>query len=168
MEHITQTQQTLDRLRLRAEESPILPIVLPLFETLHYQDDYYPSRVTEYNGDAQLLWETGELNSSNFERLCLTLSKQTLSLTIALDHRHTTDSLEIPVIPRTRFETAMRSSMVIGADSHSLYETNRNNGVLRGVHYENEAINRFTPELTHTLAFIGLYGYGQNSEQEVG
>ena len=168
MEQITQTQQTLDRLRLRAEESPILPIILPLFETLNYQDDYYPSRVTEHNGDAQLLWETGEPHSSNFERLCLTLSKRTLSLTIALDHHHATNSLEIPVIPRSRFETAVRSSMVINTQSHSLYETSRNNGVLSGIHYENEAIDRFTPKLTHTLAFIGLYGYGQNIQQEVG
>ena len=167
MEQITQTQETLNKLRLQAENSPILPIITSLFETLHYRDEYYPDRVTEHNGDAQLLWETGEPRSNNFERLCLTLSKRTLSLTIALDHRHVNSSLEVPVIPRSSLETPMRTSMVINSQTHYLYETNRNNGVLSGTHYEDEAITRFTPELTHTLAFMGLYGYGQDAQQEV-
>ena len=168
MEQTTQTQQTLDTLRLRVEGSPILSIVLPLFETLNYQDEYYPNRATEHNGDAQLLWETVESQGGEFERLCLTLSKRTLSLTIALDHRHSHSSLDIPVIPRSKYETPIRTTMVIDTRTHSLYETMKNNGVLSGVYYENEAITRFTPELSHSLAVLSLYGYGQDIQQEVG
>jgi len=169
MEQKTQTQQTLDKLRLQIEYSPVLPIVLPLFETLNYQDEYYPNRVTEHNGDAQLLWEAGKTQSGNFERLCLTLSRRTLNLTIALDHRHENNSFEIPVITHSNFDTPLRATMVIDGhtQTHSLYETNRNNGVLSSIYYENEAINHFTPKLIHSLATLSLYGYEQDEQQEV-
>ena len=167
MEHVTQTQQTLDTLLLHVEDSPILPIVIPLFDTLNYQDEYYPNRVTERDGDAQLFWEIGELPNYNFERLCLTLSKHTLSLTIALDLQPINRRNDIPVIPYNQVKTPMRSTLVINTNGHALYESTRHNGVLTDNLYGDEAIAHFTPKLTHTLASLGLYNFEQNMQQEV-
>jgi len=167
MEQKISAKQVLDQLCLQAEGSPILPIVAPLFETLNHQSDYYPNRVSEDGNYTQLFWNRGELRSGEFEAICLTLSRETLSLTVALDHRHGSRQSDIPVIPRPGLETPSRSSMYIDAYSHTLYETNPINAVLLGRHYEQEAITRFTPELTHALAILGLYGYGQAEQREV-
>lgn len=149
MEKMLTTQQALNKLRLQALDSPVLPIVTPLFDTLDYRDDYYPNRVSESDGYTQLLWKTGEQRNSNFEQVCLTLSRATLSMTIALANIRNS------------------SSMIIDADHHVLHETNRINGVLLGTHYDHEAISRFKPKLAHSLAAIGLYGYGQDMQREV-
>jgi hypothetical protein len=167
MERVTQTQQTLDRLCLQVGDSSILPVVLPLFETLNYQDDYYPNRTTERNGDAQLFWELREVSNNNFERLCLTLSKHTLSLTIALDHQRSSSYADLPVIHTIRTKAPLRSTMLIDTHGHTLYESNPHNGVLVGTHYNNEAITQFAPKLAHTMTALGLYEYGQNVQQEV-
>jgi len=167
MERVPQTQQTLDRLCLQVGDSSILPVVLPLFETLNYQDEYYPNRATERNGDAQLFWEVREGANNNFERLCLTLSKHTLSLTIALDHQRSNSYADLPVIHTFRTEAPLRSTMLIDAHGHTLYESKPNNGVLADISYNNEAVTRFAPKLANTMAALGLYGYGQNIQQEV-
>jgi|GEM_PF-6279506 len=167
MEHVTQTQQTLNELRLRVNNSLILPMVTPLFEILDSQEFNYPNRITERNGNAQLFWEAGEVQRNNFERICLTLSKATLSLTIALEHSHSQVSGNTPIIPITTSEMPGRSTMVIDANSHVLFESNRSNGVLLGTHYDNEAIARFTSILTHSLGVIGLSIHSQGIEQEV-
>ena len=163
MEHTPSTQQTLDALKSRAGDSPILTVVTPLFETTNYHDEYRPKRITENNGDAQLLWETGEWQSPHFERLCLTLSRRMLSLTIALDHHHLSKS----DIPQVGQEQPLRSTMVINQDTHMLFESHRYNGVSLARLYNENAVERFTPKLTHNLAVIGLYGYGQDVQREV-
>lgn len=150
MEKMLTTQQALNKLRLQALDSPVLPIVTPLFTTLDYRDEYYPNRVSESDGYTQLFWKTGEQRYDNIEQVCLTLSRATLSMTIALSN------------------TQSSSSMIIDADHHILHETNQINGVLLGTHYDHEAISRFTPKLTHSLAAIGLYGYGQDMQRQVG
>jgi hypothetical protein len=168
MENILTTQQALDTLRSQAEDSPILPIVVPLFNTLNYHDEYYPNRVSENDGYTQLLWKTGEQRYGNLEQVCLTLSRATLSMTIALSYSHDIDYDGIPKIHGSALNVQSSSSMVIDANSHTLHETNKINGVLLGTHYNHEAISRFTPKLTHHLAILGLYGYGQDIQLEVG
>lgn len=167
MEKTPTTQQALSELRLQARDSSILSTVLPLFNTLNYRDEYYPDRVSEQNEYTQLLWKKGELQKSEFEQICLTLSKATLSMTIALNHRHDSTSDGTPTLPRSVVAPRSNSSLVISTGSCELYETNPTNGVLLGNHYDIEAISRFRPELTHTLAIIGLYGYGQDMQREV-
>lgn len=167
MEYSSQTQQTLETLRLQNINSPILPLILPLFETIQYNDEYKPNRIYQHKGDAQLLWEIGEPREDHFERMCLTLSKQTLSLTIALDHHHTFSTPDIPTIPRAVQDQAVRSTFVIDSRSHTLFERHRSNATELGKYRGDEASARFSPELTHALAFMGLYGYGQMQHQEV-
>jgi len=167
MEQLTQTQQTLNELRLHVNDSLILPMVTPLFDTLTNQSFNNPHRVSEHKGDAQLFWEVKEAQTNNFERICLTLSRATLSLTIALEHNHGNPSKNAPVIPISTGEMPGRSTMVIDAHSHILFESNRSNGVLLGTHYDNEATARFTPVLHHTLGVISLNNYNQGSQQEV-
>ena len=157
------TQQALNKLRLQASDSPILPIIAPLFNTLDYQDEYSPNRVSENDGYTQLLWETEVSRCGNLEQICLTLSRATLSMTVALSHRHNNTFNSLPAIHDSALNTRRSSSLIMNADSHMLYETNQINGVLLGTYYDNEAISRFTPELTHCLAAIGLHGYGQHT-----
>jgi len=157
MEQTVQTQQALEKLRSQAEGSPILPIVIPLFFTPNQQ----PKRASERNGDAQVFWEVGE-EPNNFERLCLTLSRRTLSLTVALEHQHLHNQPALR-LGTNEHETAARTSMVINSQTHALYQSNRGNGVLMEPRYDQQAIGRFMPELTHTLATIGLYSSAQRA-----
>ena len=166
MEPIPQTQQMLEELKLSVGNSATLDMVTPLFDTLHLNDGdpHYPKRISIQKDHSQLLWEKGEWKSSNFDRLCLSLSRQTLSLTSALDHHHKPVD-DIPSIPRATQEPATRSTLVINPQSHILFETHRYNGVMLANLYEEDAVNKFTPALVHTLAVMGLYGYRHNEEQ---
>jgi hypothetical protein len=167
MESLPETQQTLNELRSRDNNSSILSIVAPLFETVQYNDAYSPQRISQHKEGLQLLWQIGERQSDNYEQICLTLSRKTLSLTVALDHRHNLSVSEVPVLPRSTLEIPSRSTIIINPQAQMLSETHRFNSVLLGTFYNEEAIARFTPELTHSLAVIGLYGYGQETEREV-
>jgi len=168
MEKKLTTQQAVDELHSKAEGSTILATIVPLFNTLNYQDEYYPNRVSEHNDYTQLLWKKGELQTGEFEQICLTLCKASLSMTIALSHRHDSKTDGVPILPNSSLNARISSSMLIDTQTHALYETNPINAVLLDSQYGNEAINRFTPQLTHSLAVIGLYGYGQDMQREVG
>lgn len=167
MEKILTTEQALNELRLQVKDSTILDIVSPLFEILHYEDSYYPNRVSEEGEYTQLLWQTGERARGNYEQICLTLAKASLSMTIALDHRHDTRFKGVPTLPGAAINTQSRSSMILDSRAHIFSETNPTNGVLLSTQYDQEAISAFTPELNHSLAVMGLYGYDKGMRLKV-
>lgn len=167
MEKTLTTEQALNELRLQVKDSPILDIVSPLFETLDYENSYYPNRVSDNGEYTQLLWQTGEMARGNYEQICLTLAKASLSMTIALDHRHDTGFRGVPKLPGTDINTQSRSSMILNSNAHILSETNLTNGVLLSTQYNQEAISSFTPELNHSLVVMGLYGYDKGMRLKV-
>lgn len=86
----------------------------------------------------QLFWQAGEVHREH-ERLCITLSE--FALTIAISHRH---------------ETLEQSTLVFNHWRPELYETH---GLMPPMHPTlsgEEAIERFTPLLDHSVAVFGL------------
>lgn len=163
MEKKLTTQQALDELHSKAEGSTILATIVPLFNTLNYQDEYYPNRVSEHNDYTQLLWKKGELQTGEFEQICLTLSKASLSMTIALNHRHNTKTEGVPILPGSALNTRSSSSMLIDSNSQTRYETNPTNGVWVTLDGDRNPLDVFSSDLEHTLAVIGLNQFGQDA-----
>lgn len=168
MEKVLTTEQALNELRSQVEDSPILDIVSPLFETLENENSYYPNRVSEKDQYTQLFWQTGELANGNYELICLTLAKASLSMTIALNHRHDTQFKGVPMLSSSASNNAQtRLSMIVDSRAHILFETNPIRGVPVSTRYDEEAIASFTPELNHSLAVMGLYGYDKGMRLKV-
>ncbi|MFZ1301921.1 MAG: hypothetical protein WAQ27_05125 [Candidatus Microsaccharimonas sp.] len=153
MEPVPNNTNIVDQLYSEIPHSPILLNLVPAFEAAANRP-YELQRHTDSNEGIQLLWQQGEHRWTHFEQLCLTLSRQSLSLTIAIDHHH--NDGDISYLQEQDRNHLIRSTMVITPSKHSLYETHRFNGLMTGIYENEEAISKFTPKLFHTLGSFGL------------
>lgn len=146
--------------------SPVLPKLLPLFEPIN-DAHLQPVRSIESREGIQLLWEQGAKAEPHFEQLCLTLSIRSLSLTVAINHHHASVPDGVIPLPKSEEKGLVRSTLFIEGASHTLFKTNNINGTSQGIYRDHEAVEKFTPELTHALAVLGLYNHSQERRLKV-
>jgi len=152
MELAPHTQQMLEDFELNSLHSPIFPIVAPLLDPMYYSEENQPVRFSEQKNSFQVLWEKSKWGSNDFERICLTLASN--SLTIALSHRH--DSF-LPNQPVNSQKHPYRSTLIIDTDSHTLFQTHQHRPETLPNLHGRRAVTRFSRGLSHSLKTMGLY-----------
>ncbi|MES2630756.1 MAG: hypothetical protein V4611_02270 [Patescibacteria group bacterium] len=107
-----------------------------------------PERQVKSREGIQLSWRQDQDGEHHFAHLALTLSRQTLALTVTASYKD-----------------SHVSTLVIERGNHSLYETNRNS-MPKGYYRGDEAILKFDPELSASLAALRGEDTPQSSQEE--
>lgn len=138
--------ETLAQLRKEVPDTQIIDRISAVFRP--DANNLPPARRAEHSGQLQLMFEQSGLDRFEFERLCITLGAN--SLTIALGHRHTTEDL--PTIGAAhRFDA---STLMITPNGHRHFLTLNNRA--SGEYTDRAAANTFYPRLEHTLNVLEL------------
>lgn len=134
---------TIKEFSLRAGTSEFTPDLLPLLgaepKSLNLQ------RISDGPEYLQMLWQRELEQDAAFAQLCLTLSKKTLSLTVATNFNS-----------ENKAESTTRSSLVIEGISHTLHTTNKYSAFSLARVYGEDAVAQFRPVLDHTFTRLGL------------
>lgn len=152
MESFANKHDVIRAFNLQSRTSELLPEVLPMLEADENWE--HLQRITDNKEGLQLLWQKGLEREPKYARLCLTLSRTSLSLTVATDYKTGSE------VPQTS-----RSTLVIEPTSHiTLHTVHRYSMHSLGIAEGTEVIHDFRTEFDNTL--VGL-GYREPSRIEL-
>ena len=124
----------LETFYFSSRHSPFLRQLMPLLESNDGLPE--PEREVKSLEGIQVLWRQEHDREHYFAQLCLTLSRQTLALTVATSYK------EHPL-----------STLVIEQGNHALFESDKL-AMPTGYYRGDEAISRFNPNLNGLLSVL--------------